>query len=920
MPYAINHVVTFGSVDVSTGFDAHHGYAPVETLLGFLGANALIAATLILLRSQRSDNSMTPADERLIRLLIDGYSGDDSLAFFSTRHDKAVVFAPNGMAAITSRVEVGTAMAGGDPVGDKKYWPDAIAEFVKICDKYGWHPGAIGVNVTGAEMWDAAGFTTLNIGDEAIVHTRGYNLNGPDMKAVRQSVARTKRAGITVRITRHEDLGPDQMAAMIERADIWRDTDEERGFAMALSRLGDRLDDDCLLVEAVSDAGSADEKVVGMLSFVPWGRSGMSLDLMRRDRESINGVIETMVTELASKASQFNVTRISLNFAAFREVFAYGERIGAGPVLKGAHGVLTFASRFVQMESLYRSNDKYLPTWTPRFLICEDARLILRAGIAAIVTEGFVTLPQFRRDPRLHVGTQCAIPDGLDADAVVAEVAQATLARSEGRRRPEQVRVRMDKLAALADAGIEAYPSARAPSHAVADALSEAEGTDVRIAGRVLRLRDLGRVVFAEVRDWTGTAQVVLDAGTIADQPVSGQADFARTVDLGDLIEVTGTMGRSRSGEWSVLASDWRMIGKCLHPLPDKWNGLVDPEAKVRQRYVDLAVDTRAADRLRTRSVAVKSMRDFLSDRGFMEVETPILQRIHGGANAEPFRTHINAYDLDLYLRIAPELYLKRLCVGGVERVFEIGRNFRNEGADFSHNPEFTSLEAYQAHGDYETMRHLTRELIQNAASAAHGRPVVMRPGPDGPVPVDISGEWPVITVYDAVSAAAGEPVGPTTDAERLRSICDRLAIVHRSEWDAGQLVLELYEHLVESRTTTPTFYQDFPTSVSPLTRSDPESPAVAQRWDLVAWGVELGTAYSELTDPVEQRVRLTAQSQRAAGGDAEAMELDEDFLQALEYAMPPTGGMGIGVDRVIMLITGQSIRESLAFPLARPR
>jgi lysyl-tRNA synthetase class 2 len=306
--------------------------------------------------------------------------------------------------------------------------------------------------------------------------------------------------------------------------------------------------------------------------------------------------------------------------------------------------------------------------------------------------------------------------------------------------------------------------------------------------------------------------------------------------------------------------------------------------------------------------------------KGFLEVETPILQQIHGGANARPFQTHINAYDLDLYLRIAPELYLKRLCVGGVERVFELGRAFRNEGVDFSHNPEFTLLEAYQAHADYLIWIDGCRELIQNAATAANGSPVVMRPGPDGPVPVDISGRWPVKTIHDAVSEALGHHIDPDTELDTLRRLCDDAGIPYLSHWDAGAVVLELYERLVEERTEEPTFYTDFPTSVSPLTRPHRSRPGVAERWDLVAWGVELGTAYSELTDPVEQRRRLQQQSMLAAGGDPEAMELDEDFLTAMEYAMPPTGGLGVGVDRVVMLITGRSIRETLPFPLAKPR
>jgi lysyl-tRNA synthetase class 2 len=310
-----------------------------------------------------------------------------------------------------------------------------------------------------------------------------------------------------------------------------------------------------------------------------------------------------------------------------------------------------------------------------------------------------------------------------------------------------------------------------------------------------------------------------------------------------------------------------------------------------------------------------------LNDKGFLEVETPILQQIHGGASARPFITHINSYDLDLYLRIAPELYLKRLCVGGIERVFELGRAFRNEGVDFSHNPEFTLLEAYQAHADYKDWIDGCRELIQNAAQAANGAQVVMRPGSgDALHPVDISGRWPVKTVHEAVSEALGEHIDASSDLATLRRLSDAVQIPYLARWDAGAVVLELYEHLVEARTEQPTFYIDFPLSVSPLTRPHRSQAGLAERWDLVAWGVELGTAYSELTDPVEQRRRLEEQSYLAAGGDPEAMELDEDFLQAMEYAMPPTGGLGMGIDRVVMLITGRSIRETLPFPLAKPR
>jgi lysyl-tRNA synthetase class 2 len=294
-----------------------------------------------------------------------------------------------------------------------------------------------------------------------------------------------------------------------------------------------------------------------------------------------------------------------------------------------------------------------------------------------------------------------------------------------------------------------------------------------------------------------------------------------------------------------------------------------------------------------------------------------MLQPIHGGATARPFTTHHNALDLDLYLRIAPELYLKRLVVGGIERVFEINRNFRNEGVDTRHNPEFTMIEAYEAYGDYDTMATLTRELIQQAALDATGSLVV--PTPDGGT-LDLAGEWPKVPILTAISAAAGTDVRLDAGVDVLRKQADEAGVPVDPAWGPGAIVLEMYERLVESRTVTPTFFTDFPKEVSPLTREHRDDPVLAERWDLVCLGREIGTAYTELVDPVEQRRRLTEQAALKAGGDAEAMELDEDFLRALEYGMPPTGGMGMGIDRLVILLTGApSIREVIAFPLLRP-
>jgi lysyl-tRNA synthetase class 2 len=923
--YVVNRVVGFAVAGPSSFVGRPHVF--LNALFGLFSAMALIAAAIVLFQSQRAENALTGEDESAIRGLLELYGKNDSLGYFATRRDKSVIFAPSGRAAITYRVEMGVCLASGDPIGDPRAWPQAIDAWLALCQTYGWTPGNMGASSAGAKAFREAGLNALELGDEAILHTADFRLSGRDMRGVRQAVTRARRAGLSVRIRRHHDIEHDEMEQVLAHADAWRDTESERGFSMALGRLGDPADGDCLLVEAVRP----DNTVVAMLSLVPWGRNGVSLDLMRRSPESPNGTIELMVSELALHAERIGVSRISLNFAMFRSAFEQGAQLGAGPVARLWRGFLIFFSRWWQLETLYRSNMKYQPDWVPRYACYEDARMIPRVGVASVIAEGFLVLPFTRRNEQ-HTGHHSSVPPTLLASGLlhhdgsapdVSALQQTDLrAGEEGDRRlPEQMRVRLSKLKELQDSGIDAYPVGRAPSHTIAQALGSDDQTTVSVSGRVLRIRDFGGVLFAQLRDWSAEVQLLLENSVLER---GRTAEFTRAIDLGDLVEVTGEMGYSKTGTRSLIVRDWRLIGKCLRPLPNKWKGLTDPEARVRSRYVDLAVNAESRELIAARSNVLRSIRETLTGKGFLEVETPILQQIHGGATARPFSTHINSYDLDLYLRIAPELYLKRLCVGGVERVFELGRAFRNEGVDFSHNPEFTLLEAYQAHADYTDWIEGCRELIQNAAQAANGAQVVMRPRPnavDGCLEtVDISRVWRVKTVHDAVSEALGEHIDADTSLAKLRKLSDAVHIPYLAQWDAGALVLELYEHLVEARTEQPTFYSDFPLSVSPLTRPHRSKPGVAERWDLVAWGVELGTAYSELTDPVEQRRRLQEQSLLAAGGDPEAMELDEDFLQAMEYAMPPTGGLGMGVDRVVMLITGRSIRETLPFPLAKPR
>jgi lysyl-tRNA synthetase class 2 len=880
-------------------------------LLGAFGAVALLAAMYVLFRSQRSRARLDIDDEVELRRLLAAFGSVDSLSYFATRRDKHVVFSPDRRAAITYRVENGVCLAASDPVGDPRGWDAAVTAWQELAQRYAWTPAVLGASVRGAEVYGAHGLRVLELGDEAILTARSFDLERPDLKPVRQAGHRLVRAGYTLRVRRHEDVPLADMSTAVLVANLWRIGPDERGFSMALSRLGDPADGDCVMVEALDETGT----LRGLLSFVPWGPDGLSLDLMRRDPAAPNGVTEFMISGLMGQLGGLGIRQVSLNFAVFRSAFAEGARIGAGPIARAWRSALMVASRWWQIESLYRSNMKYAPVWQPRFLCYPEAGDLASVAFAAGRAEGFVHRVGER--PVASLSAQNGTGTAVAARVAAAEPLEPFTDRaSDDAGLSEQTRVRIAKLARLSAAGVDAYPVRVPRSHRITDVLAAHVGLGsdaytgdvVSIAGRVMAARRHAIGTFLDVVDWSGRLQVFVTDRAIVDQ-------VAGSIDLGDWISATGEVMTTHTGHLSVHASSVVLAAACLHPLPDKRNGLTDPEQRVRQRSLDLIVNPAARAQLKARSVALAAVRAELMSRDFLEVETPILQSVHGGANARPFVTHINAYDMQLYLRIAPELYLKRLCVGGVERVFEMGRDFRNEGADLKHNPEFSMLEAYQAFADYHDMLRLTQTLIRQACLAVHGSLVLRR----GDVEVDLAPDWPVVTVNDALSAALGWPVSADTSADELRQHADDVGIPVRADWGRGDVVVELYEHLVESRTVAPTFYCDFPAEVSPLTRAHRDDDRLAERWDLVAFGIEIGTAYSELVDPLEQRRRLTEQSLRAAAGDPEAMELDEEFLHALEFAMPPTGGLGIGLDRLVMLLTGAGIRDTIAFPLVRP-
>jgi lysyl-tRNA synthetase, class II len=486
---------------------------------------------------------------------------------------------------------------------------------------------------------------------------------------------------------------------------------------------------------------------------------------------------------------------------------------------------------------------------------------------------------------------------------------------------PEQMRVRRDKRERMLTAGREPYPVEVPLTHTlrqIRDTYASAglepdthTGDEVAIAGRVIFQRNTGRLCFARLRAGEGTElQVMLSQADIGEESLS---DFKATVDIGDHIAVRGEVITSRRGELSVRATEWRMAAKTLRPLPVEHKPLSE-EARVRLRYVDMVVRPEAREMVRTKAAVLRSLRETLDARGYVEVETPVLQLTNGGAAARPFRTHLNAFDQDMLLRIAEELHLKRALVGGVERVYEIGRTFRNEGLDSTHAAEFSMLEAYEAYGDYHTMMDLTRALVLDAARAVERTVVRGRDGSE----IDLEQEWRAVPILDLVSEAVGEQVDVDTDAATLRKYADRHAVELQPGWGSAEIAVELYEKLVEHTLVTPTFVTDYPAAVKPLAKPHRTKPGLNEAWDLIINGVELAPAYSELNDPVIQRERLVQQSLLAAAGDPEAMDLDEDFLRALEFGMPPAGGMGMGVDRLVMLLTGAGIRETILFPLLR--
>ena len=486
---------------------------------------------------------------------------------------------------------------------------------------------------------------------------------------------------------------------------------------------------------------------------------------------------------------------------------------------------------------------------------------------------------------------------------------------------PEQLRIRREKRASLLEAGTEPYPVSVPRTKTLKEVREKYSSLEIDVAtgdiesltGRIIFKRDTGKLCFATLREGDGTElQAMFSLDKIGQESIDS---WKSDIDLGDIVSVTGEIITSKRGELSILANSWKLASKSLRPLPNDHKPMSE-ETRVRMRYVDLIVRPEARSNARLRPQVMRSLRETFHNQDFVEVETPMLQVMHGGATARPFKSFSNAYDMDLYLRIAPELFLKRCVVGGIERVFEINRNFRNEGADSSHSPEFAMIESYQAYGDWRSIADLTRELVQNAAMAVAGSHVVTHH--DGRQ-ADLGGKWREISLYEAISEGVGQSVSALTPIAELKTIATKLGMKIDPKWITGKLAEEIFEHVAKDLLIAPTFVMGFPVDTSPLVRAHRDIPGVAEKWDLYIDGFELATGYSELIDPVIQRDRLIEQATLGSKGDLEAMQVDEDFLRAMEFGMPPMGGMGMGVDRLLMALTGLGIRETILFPLVKP-
>ena len=910
-------------------------FPPSVAALFYVGVLLVLIRALAPRRRVASDPG--PTAEELV-------ASDDSLAYFATRDDRLTV--RDGAGLVSYGVAGAVALGAGDPLGPPASWPGAIRAFLDQASRQGRVPAVIGCSENAVEAYERAGLHRIYLGDEAVLELAGFDIEARSRQHARRGWNRGNRDGLEAEVRRSGTLDEATVAELTGLSDRWRGGAAERGFSMSLGRLFDPRDGNSVVVIARDRAG----KLAGFLNLVPWDGDGASLDVMRRDKAAPSIINEFLIVEAARQLPTLGVTRLSLNFAFLRGLITAADMSGASLWARVQAWFLRKASRWFQIESLYLFNQKFGPDWVPRYCAIQSMEDLPRVALAMGRAEGFVESPvrlPWRRRPTgtpfagsageadvvprstvarpatlvVTAGGLTSVPAAPPATSRPAGTAAPMRPAPQVRTEPSRLaKARRTKLSQMREDGIDPYPVGFTRTATLAevrdrwDTLTPGEETtdEVRVAGRIMLRHAVGGLTFWTIRQGCDQLQVMLDRDVLGPDAYRQAGRY----DPGDWVGADGIVVRTRRGELSVKATTVVLLTKSLRPLPDKWRGLTDVEVRSRQRELDLTMNPATHRTFALRSTVLETLRRSMAARHYVEVETPILQVQPGGATARPFITHHNAYDIDLYARVASELYLKRLLVGGMDRVFDLGPMFRNEGVDTRHNPEFTMLESNEAFADYRDMMRLCQDLFREAAAAV-GPMTVDYQGKQ----IDIGTDWRQVTMLDAVAGHLHVPdLSYEWPVERIRELCDQHHVPWEPDWGTGKLVDGLYDELVEASIVQPTFIINHPKEISPLAHPHRDDPFVTERFELVIAGREYANAYSELTDPVDQRARMEAQALAKAGGDEEAMVVDETYLRALELGLPPNAGLGIGVDRLVMLLGNlPSIREAILFPQLRP-
>ena len=907
----------------SHGFD--NAFGALMLALGCLG---LALALFFLFRPIFRTPSHSDDDFAHARRLVHTY-GWDTLSYFVFRPDKSWFFSSDGEAMLAYGYRGGWALVSGDPVGRPESIPLVVDEFIAMCNRNAWRFAFLAVREADLPMYDTFGLHGLYMGDEAIIHTLEFDLDGRDMRKVRQSVNRYDKAGYTFELTSEFACDRSTTLRLNQISQQWRGEKPEEGFTTALSQ---DINGDCPEC-AIAVARDADGVPMGFLHLVPMfgDKPGFSLDIMRYERDAPNGMMDYLISQTALELRAQGITRLSMNFAAF------GRLLDDDIEFRGFHKLARWSvkklSTVYQADTLRRFSEKFHPHWLPRMIVFKEPGDIASVGILYLGAERFLRVPLIghvlapratdERSSAAH--SDLAIPPGLmkrkpahrrrrgqqivppSADELgetpmfIANVRAARELRADGIE-PWPILTDFAPDATAAELR-ERYPSL-SPDAATGDTVS--------VAGRVMALRRFGAFTFCDLQDRSGRIQLYVRRDALGEQ--TWQA--FKKIGVGDVAGATGEVITSRSGELSVAAKSTMLLSKALRPLPDKIHGFRDAELRARRRYIDLIMNDDSKATALGRITTLATIREFMCAHDYAEVETGMLYNIPGGAQAKPFITHHNALDIDMYLRIALELELKRLVVGGIERVFEIGRAFRNEGADNRHNPEFTLMEAYCTYTDYLELMTFVEEMLTECARRVTGGTEIAV----GDQTMSFEPPWEQITMIEAAHRTTGLEIDLAMPDDEIRSRIEAYGIATEPAWGGAKMLEALYDEAVQMNIWDPTFVMDYPAATSPLAKRSRHSPLYAERYQLIVAGRELVNCYTEQNDPIVQREALMEQMRRREQGDDEAERIDFDFLRALEHGLPPLGGFGIGIDRLVMLLTGaDNIRDVILFPTYRP-